>query len=500
MRTDYNSRQNRFIRLTTRTGDKTTGHLFGQTTPQRNASRLRKDDFQKNISDVLFEDFKLGKFLLRGLQEAGIEEMTPIQEKTIPAVSAGKDVLGIAPTGTGKTIAFLLPVIRNLNYSKEGAPRCLILVPSKELVMQIADVAETLTKYINLRITRAYGGGSKKDQIASLENGTDIVVATPGRLQELIAIRALNPRHIKHFIVDEADTLMDQGFLPQLNLVLDSLPERRQNLLFSATFTHETQEIANSFMNNPTKIVVGEIKPPANIKQQAYDAVNIKTKLNLLADLLNDSETFTKTIVFTESRKVADRTQQFLHHRLFTGKAQVIHSNKTENFRFRAIEEFKTGEATVLVATSVAAKGIDIDDVSHVINFEVPKEYEEYVHRIGRTGRQGKYGEAITLVEPEEMPDFENIQALTGTVIPLMPLPEGTMLVEMAPRKPTADRHGNSVKKHKVKEIERGPAFHEKKDKNKKTNQRVKAMPHLSAKAKKSLGLKSNGRPRKRRK
>ena len=452
-----------------------------------------------------FEDLKLSKFLYRGLQEAGFEEPTPIQSKAIPKILAGQDLLAVAPTGTGKTLAYLLPMLRELGNAKGVRPRALILVPTKELALQINSVIEKITCYVNIRSMAAYGGGSKQDQMFQLEQGVDIVVATAGRLQEFIAIRSFKPTDIKHFVVDEADTMMDQNFFPQLELILNSLPERRRNIFCSATFSHETQAIANNFLVNPAKVIVSTIAtPPANIEQMAYDVPNIKTKLNLLADLVNDTEEYKKVIVFTESKKVADRSQQFLHHRFFEGKTNVIHSNKSENYRIRQVEEFRRGEASILIATSVAAKGLDFEDISHVINFEVPQDYEEYVHRIGRTGRNGKSGKAVSFVAPEEQIDFDNINQLLGQNTPLSPLPEDTFVIEMEVRTDSVEKEGNSLHKKNLKKnalkIEGGEAFHEKKEKNRKENRRIKALPDLSAKAKKQMGLKSNGRPRKRRK
>ena len=450
-----------------------------------------------------FEDLKLSKFLYKGLVEAGFEDATEIQEKAIPKILSGQDLLAIAPTGTGKTLSYLLPILRELGHAKGVKPRALILVPTKELAVQINQVIETLTTYVNIRSMAAYGGGSKQDQVFQLDQGVDIVVGTAGRLQELLAIRSFNATQIKYFILDEADTMMDKNFYPQLELILNSLPEKRQNVFCSATFSHTTQKIANNFLVNPAKTIVSsEAKPPENIKQMAFAVPNIKTKLNLLADLLNETEEYKKVIVFTESKKVADRTQQFLIHRFFEGKANVIHSNKSENYRLRQVEEFRADEATVLIATSIAAKGLDFEDISHVINFEVPQDYEEYVHRIGRTGRNGKDGTALTFVEPEEEVDFNNINQLLGQSVVLDPLPEDTFIIEMAPKKEMVDKLGNTLQKKNVKkkDLEIGEAYHDKKEKNLKENKRVKALPHLSLKAKKQLGLKSNGRPRKRRK
>ncbi|MCG8474336.1 MAG: DEAD/DEAH box helicase [Cytophagales bacterium] len=450
---------------------------------------------------MLFQDIKLSKFLLNALEEAGITEMTPVQEAVIPKVLSGQDVLGISPTGTGKTLAYLLPLLRQLSHQQGSAPRLLVVVPTKELVMQLMEVIRMAACYTSLRAVPIFGGGSKLSQVTELEEGADIVISTPGRIQEMVSIRALNLKSVKHLVLDEADTLLDESFRTQMRYLMDSLPEKRQNIMFSATFSKETQQLAHQFLVNPSKVVIGELQKPApNISQKAFDVPNIKTKLNLLADLLNDSEVYQKVMVFTETKKVADRVQQFLHHRLFAGKANVIHSNKTENFRLRQISEFKEGLATVLVATGVAGKGVDVEGVSHVINFEVPHEYEDYVHRIGRTGRNDAKGEAVTFVEPAETEDFQNLQALLGECIDLLPLPEDTWVVEMPASPPDADRRGNSVKHKNQKKEERGAAFHEKKEKNTKINKRIVPKAHLSAKAKKTQGLKSNGRPRKRRK
>ncbi|BDD04174.1 DEAD/DEAH box helicase [Aureibacter tunicatorum] len=449
-----------------------------------------------------FDSLKINKFIKRSLDENGLEEMTPVQEQSIPVLFAGKDLLSIAPTGTGKTLAYILPLVRSLHYAQGTRPRALILVPTKELIFQVEEVFKKVSDNVDLRIALIYGEGNKNKQIKALEDGCDIVVATPGRIQEMVSIRALHLNDIKHFIVDEADTLLDEGFATQFKYVLDALPEKRQNALFSATFSHETQAIAHSFLKSAEKVVIGGgIALPEKIHQRAIDVPNIKTKLNVLADLVNDVEVFSKVLIFTETKKVAERVQQFLHHRYFEGTSDVVHSNKDQNYRLRVLDEFKNGILTAVVATGVIGKGVDIEGVTHVINFEVPKDYEDYVHQIGRTARAGNSGESITLVEPDEYEDFENIQKWIGVEVPLEELPEGTMVIEMQPRGPRIDKHGNSVRhKNQRKDDERGDAFHEKKEKNKKVNVRVKAMKGLSKKAQKTLGLKSNGRPRKRRK
>jgi ATP-dependent RNA helicase RhlE len=369
-----------------------------------------------------FENFKLNKQILEAVKEANYQSPTPIQERAIPIILAGHDLLGIAQTGTGKTAAYLLPLLFKLKYAQGQHPRALILAPTRELVMQIAEEAVKFASYTDLRIVSLYGGLGPKGQIEQLQGGVDMLIATPGRFIDLYKRGEIFPRDIKTMILDEADKMLDMGFLPQIKSILEVIPVKKQKLLFSATFSNKVEALSHDFLEFPERV---EIAPQATtadtVKQVYYLLPNIKTKINLLAHLLRTEE-MPRVMIFTKSRKNAEAIFRYLE-RSDSGEIKVIHANKGQNTRINAMEQFKEGKIRILVATDVAARGLDITDVSHVVNFDVPLIYEDYVHRIGRTGRAQKKGEAITFVNPAEVYHFEKIQEiirmkLTADIIP----------------------------------------------------------------------------------
>ncbi len=371
-----------------------------------------------------FQALKLSKPLLQALQEGSYLVPTPIQQKAIPLILAGHDVLGIAQTGTGKTAAYLLPLLVQLKCALKIHPRVLILAPSKELVIQIADNLAALARYTDLQVACLYGGIGPEKQIKALHQGPDVVVATPGRLLDLYHRGALYLRAIKRLVLDEADRMLDMGFWPQIRAILEIIPAKRQNLLFSATMPNKVAVLSEEFLAFPEKVIITpQATPVTTVSQQLYHVPNSATKANLLASLLADTNAFHKVMVFVSTRKTAIQLAQHLEHNTI-GAVGVIHANKGQNTRINTLNAFKEGKLRILVATDVVARGIDVYQVSHVVNFEVPVFYEEYVHRIGRTGRAQHTGQAITFANEAEQYHIRKIEKLTCQQIPVVPLPD----------------------------------------------------------------------------
>lgn len=365
---------------------------------------------------VGFDAFKLNRQLISAVEDTGYTQPTAIQEKAIPLALAGHDVLGIAQTGTGKTAAYALPVLMKTKYAQGTFPRALVLAPTRELVMQIEEVFKALAAYTDLRIVSLYGGLGPKTQIETLQAGVDIIISTPGRFLDIYRKGELVAKEIKTMVLDEADKMMDMGFMPQIRNILEVIPVKRQNLLFSATFGTRIDRLAAEFLEFPERV---EVTPSATtaetIGQVKYFVPNIKTKITLLGHLFEQEE-ISRAIVFTRSRKNAEEVFGYVSNRDF-GETRVIHANKGQNTRINSIEDFKAGEVRILVATDVASRGLDVSMVSHVINFDVPLIYEDYVHRIGRTGRAENQGKAITFVNPAEIYHFERIEEMIRMVV-----------------------------------------------------------------------------------
>lgn len=377
---------------------------------------------------MTFEDFDLNRQLLNAIEEAGYQTPTPIQEQTIPMILAGHDVLGIAQTGTGKTAAYLLPILMKVKYAQGTAMRALILAPTRELVMQIDEAVTQLAKYTDLRHVALIGGLGPKTQIETLQKGIDIIIATPGRFMDIYLKGEINTKELKTLVLDEADKMMDMGFMPQIRKILEVIPsKKRQNLLFSATFQPRVENLSHEFLEFPTKVEVSpETMTATMVKQRLFEVPNFLTKINLLGLLMKDKETFNRTIIFCRSKEVADNIFKYLGRKVVgEDKIRVIHANKGQNTRINSMEDFKEGNIQVLVSTDVAARGIDIQEVSHVINFDVPLIYEDYVHRIGRTGRANHSGEAITFITEAEEYHIKKIEKIIKMQIPREPLPEG---------------------------------------------------------------------------
>lgn len=377
-----------------------------------------------------FENFNLNKQLLNAIADAGFSQPTDIQEKTIPIVLGGQEVIGIAQTGTGKTAAYLLPILMMIKYAQGTEPRALILAPTKELTLQIANHATALAKYTDLRILPIYGGVGAKAQIEAINKGVDILISTPGQFMEIYLRGELPTKQIRFLVLDEADRMMDMGFMPQLRKVFEVIPNKRQNLLFSATFPAKVERLSQEFLEFPVKI---EVSPQATaakqVEQEMYLLPNLKTKINFLEYLLQDKDAFNRVLVFTRTKDVANNVFKFIERKNL-GPVRVIHSNKGQNPRINAVNEFKEGKLRILVSTDVTARGIDVIKVSHVINFDVPILYEDYVHRIGRTGRAFQEGKAITFVTEAELYHVHKIEDLIREKIPVKPLPTSLEISE----------------------------------------------------------------------
>lgn len=419
---------------------------------------------------MTFQDLNLNTPLLNALEEMGLITPTPIQEQSAPVILSGRDMLGIAQTGTGKTLAYLLPLLKILKYSEQKNPRVLILVPTRELVVQVVEELEKLTAYINVRIAGIYGGTNINTQRQLVAQGQDIIVATPGRLYDLAINRDLQLKSIQKLVIDEVDVMLDLGFKFQLNNILELLPQSRQNIMFSATMTAAVEKLIRDYFKNPVKVSVAASGAPLeNIHQELYEVPNFYTKINLLKFLLKDREQFHKVLIFAANKRIADRLFENIDN-AFPEEAAVIHSNKTQNYRLRSIRQFGDGFCRLLVATDVMARGLDIEQVSHVINFDTPSYPENYIHRIGRTGRAEKEGQAILFTTPSEKEDLEQIEELMNKSIEVLDLPaEVEISSELIPEeRPQSSEIYNPTKI--ADEDAPGPAFHDKKDKNKKVN------------------------------
>ncbi|MGK9124864.1 DEAD/DEAH box helicase [Olivibacter sp. SA151] len=422
-----------------------------------------------------FEDFKFNRQILNAIADAEYKEPTAIQQKAITPILAGQDVMGIAQTGTGKTAAYVLPIIMKLKYAQGSDPRALILSPTRELAMQIEENIQLFAKYTDLRTVVLYGGLGPKQQIEALEKGVDILVATPGRFLDLYLAEHINTKQIKLLVMDEADKMMDMGFIGKIHRILEVVPRKRQNLLFSATMSELVHKIAGDFLAFPTIVEVSPQATPANtVSQQLYFVPNTKTKINLLQYLLKNDEDFHRLIIFSKTKTIADNIYHFLSRKYGEDEVRVIHANKGQNTRINSINAFKEGSVRILVATDVAARGLDVSDVSHVINFDIPIVIEDYVHRIGRTGRATKSGIAISMCTPAEAYYITKIEKLIRQQIPVSELP-AEVLIEKTPfEEKQAQAREIDMQKRKENPEFKG-AFHEKKAANKKVNKAGKS-------------------------
>ncbi|MGZ4034838.1 MAG: DEAD/DEAH box helicase, partial [Bacteroidia bacterium] len=412
----------------------------------------------------------LNKPLISSLDDLGYIQPTPIQEKAFPIIMSGKDVIGIAQTGTGKTFAYLLPILRQLKYSDQKHPRVLIIVPTRELVLQIVKEIEKLSSYTSIRFLAVYGGTNIRTQKQLVYNGVDIIVATPGRLVDLALTGLLRLKDIKQLVIDEVDQMLSLGFRQQLLSFLETLPVKRQNLMFSATMNEEIEAVIAKYFYQPQKIEVAPHGTPLEkIVQLCYHVPNFNTKVNLLEYLLKNDAGISKVLVFVSSKKLADNLFDTLKLR-FPDDVTVIHSNLAQTARINSLKQFHDGSKRVLVATDIVARGLDISDVTHVINFDTPETPEDYIHRIGRTGRANKAGVAITFINEAEQEYQVAIETMMNKAIPYEAMPKDVSISKML----TDDEMPKMIDKIKQKKGKDtyvpGPAFHEKKEKNKKVN------------------------------
>lgn len=423
-----------------------------------------------------FESLNLIKPLFNAINELGFEQPTPIQAESFSVIRSGKDMVGIAQTGTGKSLAYMLPILQDLKFSNQLHPRVLILVPTRELVLQVIEQVKTLTKYMNIRCLGVYGGTNINTQKQAALEGMDILAATPGRLYDLVLSGVLQLKGIKKLVIDEVDVMLDLGFVYQLTNIFELLPERRQNIMFSATMTDEVDTLIDEvdtliddFFIKPTKISIAVSGTPLeNISQQCYPVQNFHTKVNLLKHLLRDEKEFNKVLAFVSNKKIADRLFELLEED-YEDETCIIHSNKSQNYRIRSIEEFNKGKNRILVATDVMARGLDLDKISHVINFDTPNYPENYMHRIGRTGRAEEKGKAILFYTEKEEEWKIAIELLMDYEIPVLEFPEQVAVSsEFIPEERPVNREKNF---QKIKKLEGGGAFHVKKEKNLKVNQ-----------------------------
>lgn len=432
-----------------------------------------------------FEDFKLSKSLNKAINALGFNIPTPIQSKTFKLIKSGVDLVGIAQTGTGKTLAYLLPLLENLKYSEEVEPRILILVPTRELVVQVVEEVVKLSRFKSIHTLGIYGGTNINTQKKALIEGIDVVVATPGRLYDLILCGALNTKQIKKLIIDEVDVMLDLGFRYQLLNIFELLPNKRQNIMFSATMTDDVDAMINDYFINPKKVSIALSGIPLdNIEQTCYDVPNFYTKVNLLRQLIQDKELFNKVLVFISTKKYADLLLGILEED-FTEESCVIHSNKTQNYRLNAIHQFQNGEKRILIATDIMARGIDIEEISHVINFDTPNYPENYMHRIGRTGRAERLGKSILFSTEKEQLGKDAIESLMKMKIPKLDLPTTIKISkELTREEKPVELEGHNP--HKTTDgFVKGEAFHAKSEKNSKTNQGGSYRRELAKKYKK---------------
>jgi ATP-dependent RNA helicase RhlE len=421
---------------------------------------------------MTFQDLNLNTPLLRAVEELGFTEATTIQHRVFPIVMSGRDVCGIAQTGTGKTFAYLLPCLRQWKFDKNKDPQILILVPTRELVVQVVEAVNKLTPFMSVNAVGVFGGVNINTQQIALESGADVLVATPGRLFDLIMNGAFKTKMIKKLVIDEMDEMLNLGFRKQITNILELLPAKRQNLLFSATITDDVEKLMNDYFSAPIRVEAAPTGTPLeNIIQNGYDVPNFNTKVNLLELLLASNEAMTKVLIFAATKALADQLFEKLNEK-FPETVGVIHSNKEQNHRFNTVKQFKAGVYKYLIATDVMARGIDVAEVTHVINFDTPDVPENYIHRIGRTGRADKKGISITFITEKEKVLQKAIETLMKQEIPMLALPADLEISAILTEDEKPKVRMKIIQIKVPKKEESGPAFHEKSAKNSKVNVR----------------------------
>ncbi len=421
---------------------------------------------------MLFKDLDIIKPILRAVEEAGYEQPTEIQENSIPVVLKGKDILGCAQTGTGKTAAFAIPILQNIVRDKEKNDerniKALIVAPTRELAIQIEENFAMYSKYLDIKDTVIFGGVNQSSQVRKIKAGVDVLIATPGRLLDLSNQKHVDLKNVKYFVLDEADRMLDMGMIHDVKKIISRLPKERQNLLFSATMPKEVMKLVNSILKNPVKVEVQPVSSTAEIISQGVYHVPKKNKKSLLIHLLKD-ESIKSVIVFSRTKHGANKIAKDLEKAGVA--AAAIHGNKSQNQRQLALNNFKEGNIRVLVATDIAARGIDIDELSHVINYDLPDVAETYVHRIGRTGRAGASGVAITFCDEEEKAMFRSIEKVIGKSIPVLAEEEYEIIQPVVqPVQKKSNNQGNKNNKNRNYRGYRGSNKPKGKSNNRKEN------------------------------
>ena len=420
------------------------------------------------MEKITFADFDLPEKILDVLADQNLFEPTPIQNKTLKPILSGRDVMGIAQTGTGKTLAYLLPVLKSWKYNKNGNPTVVILVPTRELVVQVTEIVKNLTQNITARVIGIYGGVNIKTQKLLFNDGCDILVGTPGRIMDLAIDNAISLKEVQKLIVDEFDEMLNLGFKVQLANIFTMMKEKRQNILFSATMTEAVDAVLEEYFANPMEISLAKSGTPLEkIEQIGYKVENFNTKINLLEHLLKTDSEFSKVLIFCNNKRHADLLYSKIEE-LFPDEFDVIHSNKSQNYRLNAMRAFENQKVRGLITTDIMARGLDISDITHVINFEIPEVQEQYIHRIGRTGRADKNGIAVSFITKKEETLLLDIEILMDKALLVKDFPTE---VKINPVKIASEKDEIVMKNANVIKLEEGGgAFHEKKDKNKKEN------------------------------
>jgi ATP-dependent RNA helicase RhlE len=422
---------------------------------------------------MFFKDLTISKHILNALTDLGFTTPTTIQQRVFSVVMSGADVCGIAQTGTGKTFAYLFPLLNQWKYSKEKNPTILIIVPTRELVAQVVEAVQKLSAYLSLEVIGVYGGANINTQKLQMQHGFDILVATPGRLYDLAMAGAFKLKSIKKLVIDEVDEMLNLGFRTQLKNILDLLPLNRQNLLFSATLIPEVEQLMDEYFDHPQRVEAAPSGTPVdNIMQIAYNVPNFHTKVNLLKLLLAEDSSLTKVLVFVASRKLADELYAQMET-AFPESAGVIHSNKEQNHRFNTVKHFKDGTYRFIIATDIVARGIDVAEVSHVINFDLPPVPENYIHRIGRTGRADQQGIAISFITPRDHDALEAIEGLMKMQVAETPLPPHLDISWVLTQDEMPKVSMKEIQVKVPKKEERGPSFHPRSAKNSKVYKKV---------------------------
>ncbi len=415
-----------------------------------------------------FEQFNLPKSVQKAIDDLGFTTPTPIQEKTFSVIMSGRDMMGIAQTGTGKTFAYLLPLLKLYKFSPTHTPKIVILVPTRELVVQVVEEVEKLTKYMSVRTIGIFGGVNINTQKTTVYQGCDILVGTPGRVMDLTLDNVIRFEDMQKLVIDEFDEMLNLGFRTQLTAILAMMPKKRQNILFSATMTDEVDKVLDDYFDYPEEVTLSPSGTPLeNITQITYNIPNFNTKINLLKHLLQTNEDMSRVLVFVNNKKISDMVHESIEED-FEGQFGVIHSNKSQNYRLSTMAEFQAGNLRGIITTDIMARGLDISNITHVINFEMPELPELYMHRIGRTGRADATGTAISFVSPREEELKFAIEVLMEMELDYETFPEGVAISDklIGPEK---DRQQFKVL-IKTKKIEGDGAFHEKSKKNQKVN------------------------------